>query len=152
LEWYSKAGYDVIKEKTRCSVSGVVEGGHSFNPFCEVIDYENNVFVSIAIWGITSHEVDAPCTKGVGNNDWVKKSRWCSRFVGVKLTFLASLHGMNAIMKQCRPKITCSDDFLSSGHSRKMAPTCTTMAVVQDSISLINSQALTKYGVNPSLI
>ena len=42
----------MIKEKTRCSVSGVVEGGHGFNPFCEVIDYDNNVFVSIAGWGL----------------------------------------------------------------------------------------------------
>jgi hypothetical protein len=139
LEWYSKLGYDVIKEKMRCSVSDVVEGGHSFSPFCEVIDYDNNVFVSIVGWGIISHEVDAPFTKGASNNDWVKKSRWCSCFVGVKLTFLASLHGMNAIVKHCRPKITCSDDFLSRGHSQKMAPTCATMAVVQDSIDLIDS-------------
>jgi hypothetical protein len=77
LEGYSKAGYDVIKEKTSCSVSGVVEGGNSFNPFCEVIDCNNNVFVSIAGWGITSHEVDAPFIEGAGSNDEVKKSRWC---------------------------------------------------------------------------
>jgi hypothetical protein len=152
VEWYSKAGYDVIKEKTRCSFNGVVEGGHGFNPFCEVIDCDNDAFVSIAGWGVTSHEVDAPFTKGARSNDWVEKRRWCSCFVGVKLTFIASLHDMNAIVKQCRPKISCSDDFLSSGHPRKMAPACTTMAVVQDSISLINSQALTKYGVDPSPI
>jgi hypothetical protein len=48
LEWYAKAGYDVIKEKTCCGVSGVVEGRHGFNPFCEVIDCDNNIFVSIA--------------------------------------------------------------------------------------------------------
>jgi hypothetical protein len=54
LEWYSKAGYDVIKEKTRCSVSGIVEGGHGFNPFCEVIDGNNNVFLSIARGGYKS--------------------------------------------------------------------------------------------------
>jgi hypothetical protein len=66
----------VIKEKERYSVSGVVEGGHGFNPFFEVIDDENNVFVSIVGWGITSHEVDAPFTEGVSSNDWVKKSRW----------------------------------------------------------------------------
>jgi hypothetical protein len=130
LEWYAKAGCDVIKEKMHCSVSSVVEGGHIFNPFCEVMDCDNNVFVSIARWGITSHEVNAPFTKGAGSNDWVKKKRWCSCFVGVKLTFLASLHSMNAIVKQFRPKITCLDDFLSNGHSRKMAPTCATMAVV----------------------
>jgi hypothetical protein len=134
-------GYDVIKEKMHCNVSGVVEGGHSFSPFCEVIDCDNNVFVSIVRWGVTSHEVDAPFTEGASSNDWVKKIRWCSCFVGVKLTFLTLLHGMDAIVKQCRTKITCSDDFLSSEHSQKMVPTCVAMAFVQDSISLINSQA-----------
>ena len=107
----------MIKEKTCCSVSGVVKGRHGFNPLCEVIDCENNVFVSITGWGITSHEVDAPFTKGAYSNDWVEKSRWCSCFVGVKLTFLSSLQGMNAIVKQCRPKITGANDFLSGGNS-----------------------------------
>ena len=83
LEWYSKAGYDVVKEKTHCSVSGVVESGHSFGPFGEVINGDNNVFVTIARGGITSHEVNAPFTKRVGSNDRVKKSRGISGFVGV---------------------------------------------------------------------
>ena len=135
-----------------CSVSGVVEGGHSFSPFCEVIYCDNNVFVSIVGWGITSHEVDALFTKGACSNHWVEKSRWCSCFVGIKLTFLASLNGMNAIVKQCRQKITFLDYFLSSGHSRKMVPICAAMAVIQDSIDLVNSQALTKFGVDPSSV
>jgi hypothetical protein len=100
--------------------------------------------------GIKSHEVNAPFTKRIGSNDRVKKSRWFSCFVGIKLTFLASFHSVNAIVKQCRTKITCSDDFLSNGHSRKMAPTCTTMAVIQDSIGLVNSRELMKNGVDPS--
>ena len=60
LEWYSKMGYDVIKEKMHCSVSNVVEGGHGFGPFSEVIDGDNNVFVTIVGGGITSHKVNAP--------------------------------------------------------------------------------------------
>jgi hypothetical protein len=130
LEGYSKAGYDVVKEKTRCSVSGVVESGHSFCPFGEVINGDNDVFVTIAGGGITSHEVDAPFTKRVGSNDRVKKSGGSSGFVGVELTLLTSFHGMNAIMKQGRPKVTGSDNILSSGYARKMAPTCTVVAVV----------------------
>jgi hypothetical protein len=145
-------GYDVVKEKMNCTVSGVVEGGHSFNPFCEVIDCNKNVLVFITGWGITSHEVDAPFTKGANSNGWVKKSRWCSCFVGVKLTFLASLHDMNAIVKQCKQKITYSDDFLSSGHSQKMAPTCIAMEIIQYSISLVDSKASMKYGFDPSPI
>ena len=107
----------MVKEKTCCSVSGIVEGGNSFSPFGEVIDCDNNVLVTITGGGITSHEVDAPFTKRVGNDDWMKKSRWCSGFVGVKLTLLASFHTVNAIVKQGRPKVTCSDNLLSSGYS-----------------------------------
>jgi hypothetical protein len=130
LEWYSKAGYDVVKEKMCCSVNGVVEGGHSFCPFGEVINDNNNVFVTIAGGGITSHEVDAPFTKRVGSDEGMKKSRGSSGFIGVEMTLLTSFHGMNAIVKQGRPKVTGSDNILSSGYARKMAPTCTALEVV----------------------
>jgi hypothetical protein len=130
LEWYFKAGYDVVKEKMHCSVSGVVEGGHSFCPFGEVIDDDNNVFVTIAGGGITSHEFDAPFTKRAGSDDKMKKSRGSSGFIGVELTLLTSFHGMNAIVKQGRPKVTCSNNLLRSGYAQNMAPTCATVAVV----------------------
>jgi hypothetical protein len=117
LEWYSKERYDVVKEKMCCGVSGIIEGGHSFSPFGEVIDCDNNVFVTIDGGGITSHEVDAPFTKRASSDDWMKKSRWCSGFVGVKLTLLASFHGVNVIVKQGRPKVTYSDNLMSSGYS-----------------------------------
>jgi hypothetical protein len=99
LEGYSKAGYDMVKEKTHCSVSGVVESGHSFSAFGEVINGDNNVFVTIVGEGITSHKFDAPFTKRVGSNDGVKKSKGSSGFVAIELTLLTSFHGMNAIMK-----------------------------------------------------
>jgi hypothetical protein len=63
LEWDSKTGYDVIKKKMRCRVSGVVESGHSFGLFGEVINGENNVFVTIAGGGITSHKGRFPIYK-----------------------------------------------------------------------------------------
>ena len=130
LEWYSELGYDVVKEKTRCSVSGVVEGGHSFSPFGEVIDSHNNVFVTIAGGGITSHKVNAPFKKGACSNDRVKKSGGSAGFVGIELTFLTSFHSMNAILKQGRPKITGPDNLFHSGDARKVAPTCTAVAIV----------------------
>jgi hypothetical protein len=117
LEWYAKMRDDVVKEKVRCSVSGIVEGGHSFYPFGEVINYDNNLFVTIDGGGIKSHEVDAPFTKWVICDDWMKKSRWCLGFVGVKLALLASFHGMNAIVKQSRTKVTHSDNLLSGGYA-----------------------------------
>jgi hypothetical protein len=73
--------------------------------------------VTIARGGITSHEIDAPFTKRAGSDDWMKKSRWCLGFVGVKMTLLTLFHGVNAIVKQGRPKVTFSDNLLSSGYS-----------------------------------
>jgi hypothetical protein len=130
LEWYSEPGYDMIEEKMHCSVSGVVEGGHSFGPFGELIDSDNNVFVTIAGGGITSHKVNAPFTKGAYSDDWVKKSGGSSGFVGIDMTLLTSFHGMNAIMKQGRPKVTGPDNILRGGDTGKMAPTCIAVAVV----------------------
>jgi hypothetical protein len=117
LEWYAKIGYGMVKEKACCSVSGVVESGHSFGPFGEVIDDDNNVFVTIVGGGITSYKVNAPFTKRAGSNDRVKKGGGSSSFVGIELTLLTSFHSMNAIMKQGRPKVTCSDNLLRSGYS-----------------------------------
>jgi hypothetical protein len=88
FERYSKVGYDMVKEEIRCRVSGVVESGHSFGPFGEVANDDNDVFVAIAGGGITIHEVDAPFTKRVGSTDRVKESGGSSGFVGVDLTLL----------------------------------------------------------------
>ena len=120
----------MVEEKTRCSVSGVVESGHGFSPFGEVIHSDNNVFVTIAGGGITCHKVDAPFTKGARDNDRVKKSGGCSGFVGIELTLLTLFHIMNAIVKQGRPKITSLDNLLRGGDTGKMAPTCIAVAVV----------------------
>jgi hypothetical protein len=130
LEGYSKVGYDVVKEKMCCSVSGVVEGGHSVCPFGEAINGDNNVFVTITRGGITSHEFDAPFTKRASSDDRVKKSGGSSGFICIELTLLTSFYDMNAIMKQGRPKVIGSDNILSSGYARNMAPTCVVVAVI----------------------
>ena len=120
----------MVEEKTCCSVSGIVEGGHGFSPFGEVIDSNNNVFVTIAGGGITSHKVNAPFTKGACSNDRVKKSGGSAGFVGIELTLLTTSHSMNAIMKQGRPKVTGPDNLLSRGDARKMPPTGAAVAVI----------------------
>jgi hypothetical protein len=130
LEWYSEPGYDVVKEKMRCGVSGIVEGGHSFSPFGKVIKNNNNVFVTIAGGGITGHKVNTPFAKGACSNDRMKKRGGSAGFVGIELTLLTSFHDMNAIMKQSRPKVTSPDNLLRGGDTRKMSPTCTTVAIV----------------------
>jgi len=73
----------VVEEKMCCCVNGIVEGRHGFSPFGKVIKCHDDVLVSITIWRIASHEVFAPFAKGACINDWVEKSRWCSRYVGI---------------------------------------------------------------------
>jgi hypothetical protein len=61
----------MVEEEVCCSVSGVVKCRHGFNPLSEVIDCDDDVFVSIATRRVASHEVYAPFEKGAGNNDRV---------------------------------------------------------------------------------
>ena len=61
----------MVKEKTRCSVSDVVKSGHGFSPFSKIIDWDDNVLMSITRWGKEIHEVYAPFTEGVGCDDWM---------------------------------------------------------------------------------
>ena len=62
-------GDDVVKENMCCSVNSVVEGGHGFSPLGEIIDCHDDVFVFIARWRVTIHEVYALFEKGADNND-----------------------------------------------------------------------------------
>ena len=49
----------MVKEKVCCGVNGVVERRHGFNPLGEVIDCNDDVFMSIARQRVASHEVYA---------------------------------------------------------------------------------------------
>lgn len=40
-------GYDVVEEEPSSSFSSVVKSGHGFNLFSKIIDYYDNVFLTI---------------------------------------------------------------------------------------------------------
>ena len=61
----------MVKKETGSIFSGTVEGGHSFRPFGEVIDGNNDVLMAVRRCGSTLHEVDGPLTKGTNGDDWV---------------------------------------------------------------------------------
>ena len=71
MQWDSELGNDVVEEKMCCCVGGVVKCGHGFGPFDKVIEFHDNVLVSITRWRIASHEVDAPFAKGADGDDWM---------------------------------------------------------------------------------
>jgi hypothetical protein len=54
----------MVEENTHCYVSGIVESGNGFRPFGKVIDYQDNVLLSITRWRIVSYEVYAPFIEG----------------------------------------------------------------------------------------
>jgi hypothetical protein len=107
---------DVVKEKMGHGLSGVVEGRHGFCPLGEVIDYHDDVFVSIVGLRVSSNQVYAPFVEGASRDDWVYKRRRCLCFIGEKLTFVTSLHNVDTFIKQGRPKVTSANDFLGDGH------------------------------------
>jgi hypothetical protein len=47
----------------RC-VGRIVECGHCFSPFGEVVNDDYNVLVSIVGWRVACHEINAPFTEG----------------------------------------------------------------------------------------
>jgi hypothetical protein len=62
---------DMVEEKTHYCVSGIVEGRHGFNPFSKVIDFHNDLLVSITRWRVASPKFNAPFAEGADSDDWV---------------------------------------------------------------------------------
>jgi hypothetical protein len=59
----------MLKEEPGSGFGGVIESMDCFDPFCEVVDCGDNVFVVVAGWGETFHKVNAPLTKWASSND-----------------------------------------------------------------------------------
>jgi len=57
---------------------------------------------------------------------------------------MALANSKDAILEDGGPKITSMKDFLSSRISRQVTTTCTRMAVIQDSLSLLESETMAK--------
>jgi hypothetical protein len=55
-------------------------------------------------------------------------------------------------MKQCRPKISGSIDFLGCGHPWEVVTAGIIVAIVQDSFYFVDGQILVEYGVEPTSI
>jgi hypothetical protein len=62
----------MVKEKSRCYLNRVIKTLHGLNPFCEVINHDNDVFVPIARGRSTFHEFDPPFLEGTGRDDGVE--------------------------------------------------------------------------------
>jgi hypothetical protein len=41
--WNTKVSDDVVEDEKRCSMIIIQKGGHSLNPFCEVINNDDDI-------------------------------------------------------------------------------------------------------------
>jgi hypothetical protein len=76
------------------------------------------------------------------------KSWWGLCFACIKLAFVASLDNMDAVMKQSGLEVPYSNEFLGSGHTRKVTTASTIVAIVQDSISFVDGKTSPKNSVD----
>jgi hypothetical protein len=67
----------MVEEKMCRCVGRIVERGHCFIPFGEVVNDDYNVLVSIVGWRVACHEIDAPFTEGASRDYGVQEGRWC---------------------------------------------------------------------------
>jgi hypothetical protein len=74
---------DMVKEEEGSYVGCIIECGHGFFPFCEVVDNDYYILVPITGWGVASHEINAPFAEGTCRYDGMERSRWCSGFVSI---------------------------------------------------------------------
>ena len=64
LFWNPESSNDVVKEKEGCGGCHTVECWHILDPFCEIFNRHDDIFVVTRRWGSTLHKVDGPFTKG----------------------------------------------------------------------------------------
>lgn len=106
----------MVEEKSSCHLNRIVEIRHFLDPFCEVIN-DNDHVIMVFRQRLTLHEVDPPFVKGTDTDDRVEWSRWSSSLHGKDLASGAMLDCHDAFMKESGLEVTCSDDFIVSGHS-----------------------------------
>jgi hypothetical protein len=65
------------------------------------------------------------------------------------MEFVASLDNVDVVVKQCGPKVACSNDFFGGGHTREVTTASITMEIVQDSVFFVDGQTSMKDGFDP---
>lgn len=70
----------------------------------------------------------------------------------VNLTIYAMFDSSDAVVKESRPKVVNSNDFLGCGHFREMAPTSVSVTITKNLSFLIMGEAVMKGSVHSPLI
>ena len=59
----------MVEGKTRCRVNFAIECGHGIDPFGEIVENHNNLFVAINRGRINCHEIDHPLIEGTNSDN-----------------------------------------------------------------------------------
>ena len=60
LFWNLESSDNIVKEEKGCSSHGVIECGHEFNPFDEIVNDHISILMVIFIWGSKFHKFSSP--------------------------------------------------------------------------------------------
>ena len=123
-----KSSNNMVKEKEGCGSCSVVKCWHSLDPFCEIVDRHDDIFMVTSGWRATLHKFDGPFTKGTSCDDRMEGSRGSSRLRGKMLVIGTVFDCLNAITEEGRPKIPSAHDFLGGSNTGEVATTSAAMA------------------------
>ena len=142
----------MVKEKEGCGSCRVVKCWHGLDPFCEIVDRHDDIFMITSGWRATLHKVDGPFTKGTSGNDRMEGSWWSSRLRGEMLATGTVFDCLDAIIEEGRPKIPDAHYFLGSSKTGEVATTSAAMAGIKDLFSFSVCEATTKDRIDPATI
>lgn len=143
---------NMVEEELGAGLNGIVESGHCFGPFGEVVNCNDNILMFVAKGGETFHEFNAPFAKWANSNDRVEGSEWRSCFGGIYLEIGAVFNYKNAITKEGGPKVASVDYLLGNGHIKEVGSTSTCVVIIEYVFGLGMSEETTEKGVYSSLV
>ena len=95
----------MVKEEACCSFGFAIKCGHGLCPLSEVIDYHNDVFMTISQNWVDCHEVNCPFAEGPDYDYGVQWCKGSSCLWGKELTAVTMLDCLYAISKDGRPEV-----------------------------------------------
>ena len=98
------------------------------------------------------HKVNTPFCKGVDGDNWMKWSWVGGLFGNIELAWWTLLDRFNTVFEQCRPKVSCPAYFLRGCQSREMTAISSRVAIIQDALSLIMSEASVEDCIGAAMI
>lgn len=70
----SESSNDMVKEKEGSGGCCIVECWHSFDPFCEIVNHHDDIYVVTNRWRSTFHDVNGPFTERTSCDDGMEGS------------------------------------------------------------------------------